>query len=67
METHTQDLIREAEAAALVGLAPKSLANMRSRGGGPPYIRLSRTAIRYSRRALTDWLKERTVHPGGAA
>lgn len=61
------DLMTESETAELLSCAPKTLANQRSRREGPPYIRLSRGAIRYSRKAVTNWLEERTVIPGSAA
>lgn len=61
------DLMTEIEAAPEIGLKPKTLANLRSRGEGPPYIRVSRGAVRYSRVALKAWLQERTVVPGRPA
>lgn len=61
------DLIRGAECAELTGLTEKTLANMRSRKEGPPYVRVSRGAIRYSRKAVAAWLDERTVMPQRAA
>jgi hypothetical protein len=36
-------------------LSPKTLANRRLRGEGPPFIRIGRT-IRYSRQACAEWL-----------
>ena len=60
------DLITEEEAGPIVGLTPKTLANKRSNRDpdGPPYLRVSGRAIRYSRKALAAWLDERTVTPG---
>jgi hypothetical protein len=62
--------ITPGEAAALIGSTVAALAQMRTRGGGPPYTRISshtdsrgyvRGPIRYTRRALIEWLQER-VH-----
>ena len=36
----------------------KTLARWRSEGGGPPYLRLSRTSIRYRMSDLVEWLKK---------
>jgi predicted DNA-binding transcriptional regulator AlpA len=62
-----KDLMVAKECSDMVGLTEKALSNMRSRGEGPPYIRVSRSAIRYSRKAVAAWLAERTVTPGSAA
>jgi predicted DNA-binding transcriptional regulator AlpA len=57
------DLVTEVEIAPIVGLSPKTLANMRSRREGPPYVRVSNRAIRYSRRQVAAWVADRTVTP----
>ena len=54
-------LLREPEAARLLGLTPRTLEAWRHRGGGPPFIPLSRRAIRYRRGDLIDWAQERRV------
>lgn len=41
-------------AAAIIGMAPKTLENMRSRGDGPPFLKLGRV-VRYDPRDLEDW------------
>ena len=51
--------IAEADAAKIVGLAPSTLAKMRSRGDGPPYIKTGRI-VRYPVRELRAWLSSRT-------
>ena len=63
------DLITEEEAGPIVGLTSKTLANKRSSKDpdGPPYVRISGRAIRYSRKALAAWLADRTVDPGAQA
>jgi hypothetical protein len=50
------------QAAAYLGLSPKTLANWRSRGGGPRFVRLScsgapsaRGSIRYQITELEAW------------
>ena len=47
------------EAAALVGLAPETLARYRSVGGGPVYYLLPERMVRYRREDLAEWEAER--------
>jgi len=58
------------DAADFIGSTVAALAQMRTRGDGPEYIRVAphtdkrgrvRGPIRYTRRALIEWLQER-VH-----
>ena len=60
------DLLKEDEAAAFLRQAPKTLKNQRSRREGLEYIRLPNGQIRYSRRALLDYIAENTVDPRSA-
>ena len=55
-------------AADFIGSTVAALAQMRTRGGGPHYIRIAphtdsrgyaRGPIRYTRRALIEWLRDR--------
>lgn len=55
--------IDPAEAARRLGLARRTLANLRSRHTGPPYLRVS-GRIRYRVRDLAGWLDERVHVPG---
>ncbi len=53
-----ENLNTEQQEGDRIGIAPKTLANMRCRGDGPPYIKVGRL-VRY-RPSLTDaWLEER--------
>lgn len=61
------DLMTPAEAAKILLVSPKTLANQRSRGQGVPYVRLPGGAIRYSHRAIAAVIKASTVIPRGAA
>ena len=60
------DLMKPEELAAEWLVAPKTLANLRSRREGPPYVRVLGT-IRYSRKAVADWLAAQQDDPLGAA
>jgi hypothetical protein len=53
-------LIGEIEAAQYLGVTPRCLQSWRYAGNGPEFIRAGRKAIRYSRKALDVWIKERT-------
>lgn len=48
------------EAAALLGVHAVSMARWRVQGDGPPFIRLSRRAVRYARSSIDSWMQERT-------
>lgn len=43
------------EAGEYLHLSPKTLETMRSRGGGPPYVKLGRRVL-YRKRDLEEWL-----------
>ncbi|MFC8517497.1 helix-turn-helix transcriptional regulator [Streptomyces sp. NPDC057257] len=48
----------------LLDVTYQTLANWRVRGNGPEYVKLSpgrQGAIRYSRKAVDEWLKSRTL------
>ena len=53
-------LMRPAEAAAFLGLAPRTVDKMRQQGGGPRYVVISSRCIRYRRCDVEDWIAERT-------
>lgn len=50
--------LREQAAAVITGLSVRTLQGYRSRGGGPPYVRIG-TAVRYRRGSLLAWLRAR--------
>jgi len=52
------DLITTREAAAMLGVAPRTLEGWRLRGGGPRYVAVGRL-VRYRRAELERWLAER--------
>jgi Helix-turn-helix domain len=56
-------LLDTVQAAAFLGLCPNQLEQWRSRRarGGPPFLRVAKHAIRYSRLDLEQWLRARRV------
>ena len=50
-----------AEAAARLGLSPRTLEGFRIRGGGPPYAKLTQGLVRYRPADLDTWLEARIV------
>lgn len=48
------------EAAQFLRLTPRALENWRSKGDGPPFIRISHRCVRYRFGTLVDWLSKRT-------
>ena len=62
------EAITPVEAAGFIGSTVAAMAQMRTRGGGPLYIRIAphtdsrgyvRGPIRYTRRELIEWLRDR--------
>lgn len=58
------DLLRPEEFAAMIGLSPRTLANWRSNGKGPPYLKIGveppeghqdRRKVRYQRQIAEQW------------
>jgi DNA-binding transcriptional MerR regulator len=52
-------LFSEADTAAFLGVAARTLQFWRKAGTGPPFTRLSSRSIRYSRNELLAWLAAR--------
>ena len=48
-------------AAAYIGLQPCTLADWRWQRKGPPWIKISRGCVRYSKEALDTWLDRHTI------
>lgn len=49
------------QASIYTGLAVPTLEGLRSRGGGPRFVRYGRKAVRYLVADLDDWMAKRTV------
>ena len=56
-----QKLLTEVEQAQRWGIAPKTLANQRWRGDGPPFIKLGRL-VRYDPMVTDAWVAQRQAH-----
>ena len=54
-------LLTAEEVAEIMQLQPSTIYTMRNRKTGPPYVRLGHRTVRYSERALTEWLEARTT------
>jgi predicted DNA-binding transcriptional regulator AlpA len=57
--TDPEALMQERDAAAFLGFSRRALEAWRSRGGGPPFVRVSARAVRYRRRDLIAWAESR--------
>lgn len=49
------------QAGQFLGLSPMTLAVMRSKGSGPPFVKYSRRAVRYRLSDLKQWMNNRTL------
>jgi predicted DNA-binding transcriptional regulator AlpA len=57
--THPRILLDERDAAAALGLTPRTLQAWRSAGEGPPHVRISSRCVRYRVADLEDWAEAR--------
>jgi len=53
-------LMRPEETAKFLGLSPRGLENLRHRGGGPKFVRISKRCVRYRRGTAIDYAAART-------
>lgn len=52
-----EHLLKTGEAAAFLGLSPRTLEDWRWKGVGPPCHCISRNCVRYFRTELVEWVK----------
>lgn len=55
-------LLCQDDVASILGVSARTLEDWRLRGGGPPYIVISRRCIRYELTDLTAWLRGRSAN-----
>ena len=62
-------VVGSAEAAQMLGISPRTLANWRVQGRGPAYVRLgkSRSPVLYRVGDIESWLESRLVGSGQRA
>jgi len=59
-ENTDQKLLSAPEAACRIGLAPATLAKLRTCGGGPPFLRLGARVL-YPLSLLDRWIDEQPI------
>jgi len=52
-------LLRECEAAQILGFTSRALQNWRLRGGGPAFVKVAGRSVRYRRADLLAWVRAR--------
>lgn len=55
--------LRPRDVAREFSIAEQTLANMRSTGRGPIFVRVSARMVLYERAAIEEWLAARRVEP----
>ncbi len=60
-------VVSEAEAAAMLSMAPRTLQGKRLDGSGPPFVQLTSRRIGYAVTALENWIASRSVRSTSAA
>lgn len=53
--------LRPTEASRLIRISVSTLAKMRLRGDGPPFVKSGRKIVLYERSTLLNWLAGRTI------
>ena len=53
------EAVNTAEASRITGIPVCTLHTWRSRGDGPPFLKLGRKSVRYQRRTLFEWMAAR--------
>jgi excisionase family DNA binding protein len=61
-----RQMVTPTELATELGIPVKTLAEWRSRGLGPAYVKVGRH-VRYRREAIDDWEARQTREPAGEA
>ena len=59
-----EGLLTEIQAAEYLKLTPRALQDWRSRGVGPPYLRVSPKCIRYRAADIEGWLGKCRIESG---
>lgn len=54
--------LNTAQASTYLGLAHKTLESLRSRGGGPRFVKYGRKAVRYLKHDLDAYMAARSVN-----
>ena len=53
------DLLTTLQVANWLGTSPQWVELGRAKGYGPPFVRIAPQVVRYQRRAVLEWLKDR--------
>ncbi|MHB1302447.1 MAG: helix-turn-helix transcriptional regulator [Acidiphilium sp.] len=59
-ETETDYLVKERDAARLLGIVPRTMMRWRKLGCGPRYVRMGNKLVAYSASELRRWQERRT-------
>jgi predicted DNA-binding transcriptional regulator AlpA len=62
--TELPELLNTDQAARYVNMSRQAMSDMRHRGQGPRYSKLSARAVRYRRSDLDEWIESKST--GGA-
>lgn len=62
--TRHDEFLTPKQVSDWLGLAPSTLADLRARGEGPVFTRLSARNVRYAARDVSEWLDSCRVESG---
>ena len=57
--TDPEAMLLPVEAAAVLGVSPRTLESWRTRGGGCPFVKIGTRSVRYPRGVLLAWAADR--------
>jgi predicted DNA-binding transcriptional regulator AlpA len=57
------EMLAEDDAAAVLGVTPRTMSLWRERKTGPRYVRMTQRIVRYSRSDLQAFIASKTVEP----
>jgi predicted DNA-binding transcriptional regulator AlpA len=60
MQDNGSELWTTEQVAEFLGQKPRTLAEKRGRGDGPPYVKISARCVRYDPAVVRAWLAEHT-------
>ena len=61
MNLEVNRILREREAAKLLGVSHRTMQRWRLTGDGPPFVRIGPRAVGYPLGSLLDWMRRRTL------
>ena len=66
-DTQKDGVMNDVVAARKIGISPQTLRNMRCRGEGPAYVKVTKRSVRYREADIEQYLESRRIDPEAAS